>query len=452
MVDLIVKGGFVITVDKNRRIIYKGAVAIEDGRIIAVDKSERILKEYKAETVIGGDDKIVMPGLICAHCHTHGRVAIGMPVELPVEFYDILSKWWWPMIEDQLTKDDVYVLSRASCTEMVKRGITCIGDVMEAPNALPGVLESEAKAFLEVGVRGVLAFEATERISKENGELGIQENLNFVRKWNKPESLVKGLFCVHTVFSCSPEMLMKVRDLANKHKAGIHLHVEESVYEVNYCKRTYGKLPVEHLRDIGFLGPDVLAAQCVQTSDQEIKILKEYDVKVAHNPQSNMECGVGIAPVVKMLDEGITVSLGTDGLFPDMFETMRTAYLVHKGYLRDPTVLPAETIIEMATINGAKSLRIENETGSIELGKRADLVIFSIPSPGPITADNLCSLVMYLGSGEYVDTVIVDGKIIVEEGKVKTVNEEEVRKKAFEIYTDMLRRNKLEIKEESIKL
>lgn len=440
----LIKNAWLVTMDARRRIIQEGTISVEDNKIIAVDKTQNIEKELKADKVIDAFGKIVMPGLICTHCHTHGRASIAMPAATPSEFYRVLHDWWWPLIEDTLTKEDVYALAKASCAQMLRNGTTCIADVMEAPYALPQVLNSEAKAFLNVGMRGILSFEATERISKENGELGVQENLSFIKELGaKPNTLVRGRFCVHTVFTCSPEMLRKVRDLANKHGGGIHLHVEESKYEVEYSKKTYGKLPVEHLRDIGFLDSDVQAAQCVHTSESEIKILKEKDVKVAHNPQSNMECGVGIAPIPKMLEEGTLVGLGNDGLTPDMFETMRTTFLLHKGHLEDATVLPADKVLEMATIDGAKVVGLEREIGSLEVGKKADLMILKLKAPTAVTQKNLCNQIVMMGQGNDVETVMVDGKIIMGDRRLLSINEEEAYQSALETSTDMWRRNKL---------
>lgn len=444
MVDIFIEGGIVLTMDKNRRIIENGAVAIEGKRIAAVGKADEIKKKYKADKVIDATGRIVMPGLICTHCHTHGQASLGMPVEIPPNFYDVLKNWWWPMIEDQLTKEDVYVISRFSCMEMIKSGITCVVDDMEAPNALPGVLESEAKAFLETGMRGILGFEATERISEENGRLGIQENLSFIKKWNKnADTRIRGMHCVHTIFTCSPEMLKRVRELADKYGGGIQLHLEESVYEVEYCKKQYGKLPVEYLSDLGFLGPDVLAAQCVHITEKEIRILAEKGVKVSHNLQTNMEIGAGIAPIPKMLDAGVTVTVGNDGFFLDMFENMRSVSLVHKGYLRDPDILPAKKVLEMTTIDGARGIGLENEIGSLEVGKKADLIVLKLMSPTPVNPENIYSQIIYLANSNNVEITIIDGEVIMENRRVLTVDEAEVREKCMETCVDLWKRNEI---------
>jgi len=444
MVDVLVEGGTILTMDRSGRIIEDGAVAIEGKRVAAVGKADELKKKYKADRVIDATGRIVTPGFICTHCHTHGQASVGMPVKIPPNFYEVLRDWWWPMLEDQLTREDVHAISRFSCMEMVKSGITCVVDDMEAPNALPGVLESEAKAFLETRMRGVLGFEATERISEENGELGIQENLSFVKKWNKiSDTRVRGMHCVHTVFTCSPEMLRRVRGLADEHGGGIQLHLEESVYEVDYCKKRYGKLPVEHLRDLGFLGPDVLAAQCVQTTEEEIRILAEKGVKVSHNLQTNLEIGAGVALVPKMLEAGMTVTIGNDGLFLDMFENMRSVFLVHKGHLRDPSVLPPEKVLEMATIDGARGIGLEKEIGSLEVGKKADLLVLRLVNPTPVNPGNLHSQIVYLARPDNVETTIIDGEEVMENRRILTVDEAEVKEKCLEACIGLWKRNKI---------
>ena len=442
-VDLLIKNGYVVTMDKEGRLFKNGAVAVSGNRIVAVDKTSSIEQKYSAERVIDAAGKIVMPGIVVSHCHTHGQASMGMPAEVEMEnFYDELAKWWWPFLEDQLKKEDVYALAKYAITEMAKNGVTTVDDVMEAPKDLPGVLDAEGKAFLEVGMRGLLAFEATERISKENGKLGIQENVNFIKKWNdKPDALLRGVMCVHTVFSCSPEMLKEVKELADKYNAWINLHVEESMYEVEYSKKHFGKLPFEHLRDIGFLGPNVLAAQCVNTSDKEIKILKEYDVKVSHNIQTNMVIGVGLAPVPKMIDEGITVSLGNDGFYLDMFETIRTVYITHKGVLKDQSVLPPKKVLEMATIDGARAVGLENDIGSLEVGKKADIIVVDLNEPVPLNNSNIYGNIVSFGMGKNVKYTIIDGKIVVENQKVLTVDEEKVRKEAYDATVRIWTRN-----------
>ena len=446
MVDILIKNGLVLTMDRERRIIREGAIAIEKNKIVDVGKSSDLVKSVRADKVIDASGRIVMPGLVCTHCHTHSKVWMGIPTPPATELYSILSTGWWPMLEDQLTKKDVYNIARFACLEMITLGTTMVCDVMEAPKGLPGILDSEANGFREVGMRGIVCQEATERISKENGELGIRENADFAKKWNKdPNALVKGMLCVHTTFTCSLEMLKRVRRLADELRCGITLHVEESVYEVDYCKKTYGKPSVPLLNEIGFLGPDVLAAQCVQTTEEEIKTLAKRGVKVAHNLQTNMETGGGIPRVPQMLDAGLTVSVGNDGFIPDMFEVIRGVFMTHKGVTRDVNVLPADKCMDMVTIEGAKALGMEREIGSLEKGKKADLIIMRFPTVTPLIPDSVYYQIMTLARGETVETSIIDGRIVMENRKVLTADPEEVMKNCAETSLDIWNRDKVDL-------
>lgn len=443
-VDLLIKNGIVVTMDSKRRIFLDGAVAVSGNKIVYVGETREVTSRYSGEKVIDAKNKVVMPGLICSHAHTHGQAVMGMPYNVEEhDFYSELAKWWWPNLEDQLTKEDVHRISRYSLGMMAKFGVTTVLDVMEAPKHLPGILDAEAEAYLDIGMRGLLAFEATERISKENGKLGIKENADFIKKWNtKEDSLLRGMMCVHTVFSCSPEMLKEVREVADELKSGITLHVEESMYEVEYSKKHFGKLPFEHLRDIGFLGPDVLAAQVVNISDKEINILREHNVKVAHNPMSNMEFGVGVSPVPKMVREGITVGLGNDGVETmDMFEVMRFTYIVHKGVNKDTTLVPPMQALEMATIENAKAIGWDDKIGSIETGKYADITILDLKGITPVNKEDVYYLIVILGKGGKVTHTIVNGKIIAENQKLLTFDEEKMIKDAYNATADIWKRD-----------
>lgn len=435
----LITDGFLITMDEKNPIINDGAVYFENERIVEVGGSDELKRKYPSAEKINAKGKIIMPGLISSHSHFYGILAHGIPFKGEVEsFIEILEKFWWPYVEDKMNKDLIYKATLASSLEMIKSGTTCTADILEAPYAIPGALDVEAKALKEIGMRAVLSFEATERISKENGKMGIQENLNFIKKWNHKDELIKGMFCVHTTFTCSQEMLKEVRELANKYDAGIHIHLEEGAFETMHSIVKYRKLPVEFYEEIGFLGPDVLASQCVHIKPKEIQIFKKYDVKVAHMPLSNLEVAGGIAPIPQMLESGLTIGLGSDGYIVDMFEVMRAAFLIHKGYLQNALVMPASTVLKMATINGAKSIRMEKDIGSIAPGKKADIIIIDSRLPTPITPANFYDQLVVYCDGDFVNTVIINGKIIMQDRKLISMDEEKIkeecRKAALELW------------------
>jgi putative selenium metabolism protein SsnA len=435
----LITNGFLITMDEKNPIIKDGAVYFENERIVEVGGSDELKKKHPSAETINAKGKIIMPGLISSHSHLYGILAHGIPFKGEAEsFIEILEKFWWPYVEDKMNKDLIYKATLASSLEMIKSGTTCTVDILEAPYAIPGALDVEAKALKEIGMRAVLSFEATERISKENGKMGIQENLNFIKNWNHKDELIKGMFCVHTTFTCSQEMLKEVRELANKYNAGIHIHLEEGAFETMHSIVKYRKLPVEFYEEIGFLGPDVLASQCVHIKPKEIQIFKKHDVKVAHMPLSNLEVAGGIAPIPQMLDSGLTIGLGSDGYIVDMFEVMRTAFLIHKGYLQNALVMPASTVLKMATINGAKSIRMEKDIGSIAPGKKADIIIIDPRLPTPVTPVNFYDQLVVYCDGDFVNTVIINGKIIMQDRKLISIDEEKVkeecRKAALELW------------------
>ncbi len=434
MKSLLVKGMYVLTMNDEYGVIPHGAVIVEGDEVVDVGPAKEIEKSYSADEIVDVKEGVVMPGLVSSHNHMYGILSHGIPVsEAPSSFIAFLKEFWWPNVENVLNKEQIHAAALMSFIEMAKTGTTCCADILEAPNSIPGALDVEAKATEEVGLRSTLSFEVTERISEENGWKGVEENLNFIKKWNsKNNSLTRGMFCTHTTFTCSTDLLKKVRDLADKYPTGIHIHLEEGAYESKYCAAKYQQLPVEYYEKIGFLGHDLLVSQCVHTTPKEIKILREHDAKVAHMPLSNCEVGGGIAPIPSFLEQGFTVGLGTDGYIQDMFKVMRAAFLIHKGNLQDASVMPAETVIRMATIDSAKAIGMESLIGSITPGKKADLITVDLNAPTPVTTENLITHLVVFGDGNVVRDVIVNGKRIVRNRKVLTIDENTARRKCTE--------------------
>ncbi|MGD0159398.1 MAG: amidohydrolase [Candidatus Bathyarchaeia archaeon] len=434
MKSLIVKGKYVLTLDKKHGTIPKGAVFVEGDKILDVGPAKKIEDSYDADEIIDAKECVVMPGLICSHNHMYGILSHGLPVpQTTSTFITFLEQFWWPCIENALNRDQISTAATMSSIHMAKTGTTCCSDILEAPNSIPGALDVEAQATELVGLRSVLSFEATERISQENGEEGVEENIDFIKKHNgKNDSLTRGMFCTHTTFTCSPQFLKKVREQADEYHAGIHIHLEEGAYESKHCLAKYQKLPVELYEEIGFLGSDVLASQCVHTLPREAKLLRKHDVKVSHMPLSNCEVGGGIAPVPSFLQTGLTVGLGTDGYIQDMFEVMRAAFLIHKGYLQNASVMPADVVIRMATIDAARALRMENTVGSITPNKQADIITVDLKFPTPVTAENLIQQLVVFGNGSMVRNVLIAGKEIVRNKEILTVDEDKARTRCME--------------------
>lgn len=423
--SLAIVGGLLVSMDDNVGIIENSYIYIEDGLIVEVGKSSEECSR-KADYVIDAKGKVVIPGLIDSHRHLYGIITRGMPVKVKLKsFIEFLEEFWWPNVEDKLQIDMIRAAAAASGLEAVKNGTTCVVDILEAPYSINGSLDAEADELRKIGLRGKLSIEASERVSTENGYQAHEENLKFVRKMRE-DPLIRGMFCIHTTFTCSESFLKEVRETATREHEMIHLHLEEGKYETLYSIVNRRMLPVEFYEKIGFLGPDVLAAQCVNLTAKEIEILAKYDVKTSHEPISNCEVGGGVAPVPEMINSGLTVGLGTDGYITDMFEVMRFAFHIHKGYRRDPSIMPAETILKMATIWNAKAIGMEKQIGSIREGKKADITVLNLKTPTKISKDNVINLIVLWGRGDNVTHVVVDGKVIVENGNVKTVDEEKI--------------------------
>lgn len=415
--------------DSRRQVIERGAIAIKDRRIVAVGKYSDVRRKYSAERKIDASGKIVMPGLICAHTHLYGMLLRGAPLKItpPSDFSQILQRVWWPM-DEAMTQHDAYASGAVACLGFLKTGTTCFADTYSGPNSIHLSLDSIARAVEEVGIRGILAFEATERHSQEEGDRGIRENVRFIEKIAKrEESRVMGMFSLHASFTCSDNMMERVRVLASRYKVPITIHASEGLVDVYYNLERYGKRTIERLHNMGLLGPEVVLAHCVHVDEDEIHILKETGTKVAHNPMSNMLNAVGVAPIAKMLQEGIPIGLGNDGYIFDGFENIRVAFLLHKVHHRDPRVIPPGAVMEMSTLRSAELYGLERDLGSIEAGKRADVIIInSRRSPTPVIPQSVYGHLVDTIHGSDVETVIVDGSVIMENYEVKTVNEEKI--------------------------
>ena len=267
-------------------------------------------------------------------------------------------------------------------------------------------------------MRAVLSFEATERVSAENGRLGLEENLAMITSaQHDPDSLVKGMMCFHTTFTCSADFIKEAFALAQEQGVLTHMHVSEGLYEPEHCLRHYNKRPMFYYDELGVLGPRMFASQCVQISQEEIDLMATRGVHVSHMPLSNCEVGGGIAPVPEMVEAGIFPGLGSDGYITDFYEVMRGAFLIHKAAHCDPQVMPADLVWYLATEGGAKAIGLEN-VGRIETGWQADLQLIAPALPTPIKAHNLYDQLLLYCNQTQVEATIVAGKPLLRNGQL----------------------------------
>jgi len=371
--------------------------------------------------------------------HFYGILSHGItpPVEID-GFESFLKDFWWPLVEDQLTPELIKAALRMSALELIESGVTSVSDILEAPKTVPGILKKEAEIIEELGLRAELSIESSERVLDKFAKLALQENIDFYKEFNEHE-LISGKQCLHTTFTCSKEYIKKSFEMAKEAGAETQLHLSESQYEVDYTLNEYGKRPVELYDELNVLSDDLLVSQAVKLNENEIKLLKENGVRVAHLPISNCEVGGGVSPVPTMLKEDISVGLGTDGYVNNFFEVMRAAFLIHKVHHENPAVMPAPTVHKMATSLGAKAIGFDN-IGEIKKGNFADLITIDIACPTPVNKDNLYEQLILFHNPENISEVIVNGKFVKENNKIKEYDIEsikrETRKAAEKLWGD----------------
>lgn len=438
-ISILVNNGLVVTLDNEMRVYENGYVAINDNKIIDVGRGDGKDK-FDAEIVIDACHGIIMPGFMNAHTHFYGALLRASPwfakIDPPTDFMQNLQRIWWAL-DVLLTHEDAYAAALIGSIMFVKSGVTYFLDNISAPNSIDGILDSMEKAVNEIGLRGFLTFEATQRRSFEEGIRGLRENERFIRKNNSdPDKLIKGAIYLHASFTVGDELFRLARETANKYNALLSIHAEEGLIDVYHSIERYGLRPIERMYKLGFLGPDVILAHVVQAIPDELKIIKKSGAHVAHNAMSNMLNAVGIAPVSEMVDLGINVGIGDDGYIFDIFENMRVTYLIHKVARRDPRVLSPVEIIKMATINTAKMFRVWDKLGSLEKGKYADLIIIRPNElPTPLTSETVYGHIVNSICSKDVDTVIVNGKILMRNRVLKTIDEEKAREQVYKIVT-----------------
>jgi len=386
---------------------------------ISGDKISKITQgEVDGANVIDGKNKFATPGFVNAH--THASMTLLRSYSDDKALMDWLQKDIWP-IEDKMEYKDIYWGAALAAVEMIKSGTTAFAD-MYGP-----CMEEVAKVVDESGLRACLS---QGLISFVNGDKKLAANIELYKNYHgKANGRITVMLGPHAIYTCPPDFLKKVVNEAQKFGAEIHMHMNETQTEINDCIKNYGKRPFEVVAETGLLDLGMLAAHCVHLSDEEIEIIKAKKVRVAHNPGSNMKLASGICPATKLLSEGVTVALGTDGASSnnnlDMLEEMRLAALLAKVDTLNPLAVPAAQAIQMATENGAKALNLAN-VGRLEEGCKADIVLWDMRGADWQPNYNPASLLVYSANSSAVDTVIVDGKILMQGRELKTLDEEKI--------------------------
>lgn len=413
------------------REILRGDILIEGDKIKEVGKSLNIEADY----IIDATGKVVIPGLIQTHIHLTQTLYRGQADDL--ELMDWLKKRVWPL-EGSHTAESNYVSAKLGIAELIKGGTTSIIDMETVSHTEPaidaiyesGIRAMTGKCMMDYG-RGV------PDTLMENTEDSIKESVRILKKWHgRGNGRIQYAFAPRFVVSCTEELLIRVRDLAKEYDVSIHTHASENRGEIQLVQEDRGMRNIIYLHKLGLTGEKLILAHCIWLDDEEMKILSETGTHIVHCPSSNMKLASGIAKIPELLDMGANVSIGADGA-PcnnnlDIFKEMSLAALIQKARLLSPTVMPAHKVFEMATLNGARALGMEDKLGSIEVGKKADIVIVNLDNlhSTPSVEVDLISHLVYAAKASDVETTIIDGKVVMENRKLITLNEKQIKEEA----------------------
>jgi 5-methylthioadenosine/S-adenosylhomocysteine deaminase len=427
-VDLLVTNGTVITMDAQRRVIENGAVAVRGDSIVAVGASAEIAAQYDAAKILDARGAIIMPGLINGHAHAAMSLFRGVADDLSLD--DWLKKYIFPAEARNVTEDFVVWGTRLGILEMLRGGITTYADMYYFEDAV-------ARVTKEAGMRGVLGETIIDFPAPDNKTVAeaLEYTQKFIDHW-KGDSLIVAAAAPHSMYTCSAKTLQDAAALARRNHAPILIHIAEAPFELQLSREKYGITPVGYLAREGILGPDVVGAHCIWVDQADIATLVQFGVGCTNNPSSNMKTAAGVMPVVNMLAAGQAIGLATDGAASnnnqDMFEEMDLAAKLQKVTRMDSRALPAEQVVEMATIGGARAIHLEKQIGSLEAGKKADLILVDTSAPHATPMYNVYSQLVYALKATDVKTVMVGGKIVMEDRRMLTLDEAAILVKANE--------------------
>jgi 5-methylthioadenosine/S-adenosylhomocysteine deaminase len=421
--DLLIVGGTVVTMNGSRAVVEDGAIAISGKDIVGIGKRADLVQKFVATRTINAAGKIIIPGLINTHTHVPMTLFRGISDDLDLQ--DWLTKYIFPAEAKNVNEQFVRAGTRLGLAEMIRGGTTTYCDMYYFEDAI-------ADETKKAGVRGILGetiIDFPVADNKTNAE-AMAYTERFIKKWQNDDLIVPAL-APHAPYTVSTEHLKAIRAMSDKFNAAVVTHVAETKKERDDIKKQYGDTPVTYLDKIGFLSNRTIAAHTIWITDKEIDILKKDGVGSAHNPQSNMKLASGVAPVPAMLARDVAVGLGTDGAASNndlnMWEEMDTAAKLHKEFSGDPKVVNAEQAFEMATIRGARALHIDKITGSLETGKRADIVIVDADDLNQTPAFNVYSSLVYSTKANDVRSVIINGRVVMLDRRLLTLNENAIK-------------------------
>ncbi len=434
---MLITHGRIATFGKNPQVIDDGAIYIEGDQIVEVGATADLIARHPEAERLDAQGQLVLPGSICAHTHFYGAFARGMaiPGEPAKNFVEILQKLWW-RLDRALDEDSIRLSALVCLVDAIRHGTTTLIDHHASPNYIDGSLDICADAIVQSGLRVCECYEVTDRNGPEGARAGIAENVRFARSLaGRHSSLLAASFGLHASFTVGPATLDRCVAEAHALGLGFHIHVAEDAADEVDAERQYGLRVGEHLRAANILGEKTLSAHCVHVNDAEIELLAKTRTKVSHQPRSNMNNAVGTAPVQQMLDRGVTVGLGNDGLSNNMYSEMKAAYFVHKASAHDPRAMSGDTVARLAYDNNAQiaALFWPKPIGALIPGAYADIVLLDYFPYTPLTAGNLPWQIIFGVDGSHVTTTIVGGKVLMRNRVLLTLDEERIAAQAREI-------------------
>ena len=434
--DIAITGGTLITMSADMEIIEDSLVGIKDGVIVAIGHNgDPVFSAIKTKETIDASGCIVMPGLVNTHTHLPMVCFRGMADDLPL--MEWLTKYIFPTEARFVNKKMVYDGATLAMAEMILTGTTTFSNSYFFEDSL-------AEAVRDAGMRAIVSQGFADFImpDKSSFEKMMAAANRFVTRWQSHAPMITPAFFCHSPYTCSPVTLVKVKESTREAEILYMMHLLESKDEIDIIKNRYGKIPVQHLLDLGVLDEQTIAVHCNWLTKEDMTVFADRGVKISHNPESSMKLAAGVAPVHEMLRQGITVGLGTDGCASnndmDMFREMDTAAKIHKVTSLNPTVMSAETVLKMATIEGAKLLGLDKSIGSIEKGKKADIILMDMNQPHLTPLYNCYSQLVYAARGADVKTSIINGKVVMKNRQLQTIDISQAMKNVRTIAADII--------------
>jgi putative selenium metabolism protein SsnA len=433
------------TLGQQPQIVEDGALLIEGDRIAALGTTTELATRYPAVERWDADGQMVLPASICAHTHFYGAFARGMsvPGDPAASFPQLLQQLWW-RLDKALTLEDVRYSALVCLSDAIRHGTTTLIDHHASPRAIEGVLDVIAEAVEEAGVRACLCYEVSDRDGPACAQAGISENIRFIEAQKRAQrSRLAASFGLHASFTLSDETLADCVAAARQAGSGFHVHVAEDLSDQEDALRRYGQRVVHRLNRAGVLGPATIAVHCVHVDESEIEVLAETGTWVTHQPRSNMNNGVGVAPVERMVRAGVKVGLGNDGFSNQMFAEMKAACLVHKLAQRDPRAMPPDLVMRLACAENARLAQVfwpELKLGELSVGASADLVFLDYHPITPLTAENLAGHVIFGVEASAVTATVCAGRILMRDRCLLTLDEEAITARSRELAAQVWRR------------